>query len=456
MSFNFPDSPTAGQVFEPIAGVFYEWVPPVWKRYVPTAEDFVTEAPIDGEQYARTDGEWAVVEADVDEAPIDGLTYGRKDANWATMVGGAVISDTPPPEPLQAGQFWYEADTGNTFVWFDDGNSKQWVQINIQQPVPPPMAGVTAETRNRIVNGAMQVSQEWGNTLHGPTATMNIHSADQWYISSATTPGTASVLRVQSTTPNGSKDRIRVTVGTAKAVLAGGDAVNIQQSIEGIRVADFRYGTVQAKQAILRFGWKSPAGTYSIVLYNSAINRSYVALFTVSAGQANIDTEQTIVIPGDTIGTWLTDTGIGLAFRVTIATGTTYQGVAGWQSGFFIGTAANTNGMATAGAVFELFDVGFYLDPDRTGVPPRWQMPDEAEETRACQRYYERSDFVIHSTLGYENGFWAARKRIVPAMSVSIGSGSGGTIATNGFNGWYQNVANSATWGSVAIGNARM
>ena len=41
-----------------------------------------------------------------------------------------------------------------------------------------------------------------------------------------------------------------------------------------------------------------------------------------------------------------------------------------------------TNGMAGAGNVFELFDVGLYLDPDNTGLPPKWQMPDEAEELR--------------------------------------------------------------------------
>ena len=31
---------------------------------------------------------------------------------------------------------------------------------------------------------------------------------------------------------------------------------------------------------------------------------------------------------------------------------------------------------------FELFDVGLYLDPEATGVAPKWEMPDEAEELR--------------------------------------------------------------------------
>jgi hypothetical protein len=78
------------------------------------------------------------------DAPSDGLTYGRKNATWATIVGGAVISDTPPPGPLQAGQLWWESDTGNLYLWFNDGDSSQWVQI----PAP---AQPTQSFRKRTV-----------------------------------------------------------------------------------------------------------------------------------------------------------------------------------------------------------------------------------------------------------------------------------------------------------------
>ena len=52
----------------------------------------VTEAPIDGNQYARQDGAWTVVAASsgggIPEAPIDGNTYGRKDATWTIVTSG--------------------------------------------------------------------------------------------------------------------------------------------------------------------------------------------------------------------------------------------------------------------------------------------------------------------------------------------------------------------------------
>ena len=360
MSFNFPDSPTDGQIFEPILGLSYIFQTPVWKRYIAPGED-----------------------AGVPEAPADGLTYGRKDTQWAAVVGGALVSDGPPPGPLQSGQMWYEADSGNTFLWYDDGDSQQWVQINIQPAIATnPLAGLTAETRNRVVNPCFQISQENGNTA----ITTGLLAADQWIFGN-TTAATATLQRVQVVTPNGSKDRLRLSVTVADTSMAASDLLYIYTPIEGIRMTGFGYGSASAKQSVLRFGWKSPAGTYSLGLQGTG-TRTFIANWTISAGQANTDTVQTIVIPGDVTGTWATGAVAGSFLDWCVAAGTTYHGVAGWQAGGQIATASNTNGAATAGNTFELFDVGWYLDPLSTGLPPAWIAPDETEELRACQRYY--------------------------------------------------------------------
>ena len=51
-----------------------------------------------------------------------------------------MIGDNPPPTP-QVGQLWWESDAGNLFVWYDDGNSAQWVIANsITGPAGPPGA----------------------------------------------------------------------------------------------------------------------------------------------------------------------------------------------------------------------------------------------------------------------------------------------------------------------------
>jgi hypothetical protein len=340
----------------------------------------------------------------------------------APIVSGASISDAAPSSP-QAGQLWFESDSGNTYIYYNDGNTSQWVQINIASN---PAIGQTAETRNRLVNPAMQISQEWANSALGPTGVMNSYAADQWLGVNSTT-GTLTQQRVQVVTPNGSQNRIRLTVNTADASLAAGEFQNLAQLVEGIRTADFRWGSASAKQIVVRFGWKSPAGTYTVGIGNAAANRSYIANFTITAGQANTDTEQALVIPGDVTGTWVVDsTNPGLSLRFNIGAGTTFQGVAGWQAGNLLSIAGNTNGMATAGAVYELYDVGLYLDPLNTGVAPPWVMPDEAAELIACQRYFEKVS--TGGVWGYNTAGQAINapiamkvtKRIVPAVSAAI------------------------------------
>jgi hypothetical protein len=302
-----------------------------------------------------------------------------------------------PNSPSQGQVF--TSTTGLQYVYLDG----VWRIVEAPQDIGK------AEARNRIVNGAVQISQEWGNTAGGPLGGINFYAADQWN-GQATTTGTVTFQRVQAVTPNGSQNRLRMTVGTADASLTAGEYLQIIQPIEGARTADFGYGTASARQSILRFGWKSPAGTWSIRLYNgAALNRSYIANFTISAGQANTDTVQTLVIPGDVTGTWPIDTNLSLVVCFMIANAATAVGVAGWQAGNFSITSSNTNGLATAGAVYELYDVGLYLDPLNTGIAPPWQMPDEAEELRACQRYFQ----TAHMTA---SGYTAAVSLSFPAL----------------------------------------
>lgn len=82
----------------------------------------------------------------IPEAPIDGKQYARQDASWAEVVGEQgppgtqvmFIGDEPPPDPVP-GNTWWESDSGNSFVYYDDGNSAQWVpsHIGVIGPVGP-------------------------------------------------------------------------------------------------------------------------------------------------------------------------------------------------------------------------------------------------------------------------------------------------------------------------------
>jgi hypothetical protein len=327
------------------------------------------------------------------------------------------------------------------YIWYTDADTSQWVQINLSGGA----GALTAESRNRIVNGAMQISQENGNT----TGSYNpFHAADQWFLFYAST-GTFTAQRVQSVTPNGSKDRFRITITVADAALAAGDYLCFQQKIEGSRVADFRYGSASAKQSVLRFGFKGPAGTYAAALQNGGFNRSYIAPFTISAGQANTDTEQVFIIPGDITGTWATDTAVGIAVFITLAAGSAVQGAAGWSAANAFATSAISNGMATAGNVFELFDVGLYLDRNNTGLPPPWVMPDEAQEKIACRRY-----FIYETALGnlwchpidLASGYRRAIYHLNPEMRIAPAGTVTGTASGSAFGATLPAIASPSPY----------
>jgi hypothetical protein len=107
----------------------------------------------------------------------------------------------------------------------------------------------------------------------------------------------------------------------------------------------------------LRFGFKGPSGTYAVAIKNQDSNRVFIREFTISGGDANTDTLQTVTFPGDTSGTWDKDNTLSFQLIFTFAVGSTYQTTAdAWQSGNYFGTSSTSNGIGTTSDVFEIFD----------------------------------------------------------------------------------------------------
>lgn len=67
---------------------------------------------------------------------------------WVEVGGSSVVamtvSDAPPSAPTN-GDLWFEADTGKTYVYYDDGSSGQWVEI-----------GAAAQAASNGADGSIQ------------------------------------------------------------------------------------------------------------------------------------------------------------------------------------------------------------------------------------------------------------------------------------------------------------
>lgn len=327
--------------------------------------------------------------------------------------------------------------------------------------------GVALDSRsNRIVNGGMEIGQQNGTSSGTSTA---YYGADQWSTNFVTSAGTITTQRVLSASPASSRYRYRVTITTADASLAAGEFLAITQNLAGVNVSDFLYGEASAKDAVLRFGFKGPAGTYAVAVRNSDANRTFIAEFTISGGEANTDTVQEIAITGDTTGTWLIGDGvIGLTLDIVLAAGSTFQGSAGWNAGLYRGTSSTSNGMATINDVFELFDVGLKIDPDATGEYGLYEHPTADLEIQRCRDFFVyvngatsstaderilvRAPTTITGGIGYgwiSFGRKMSRAPVITLNNATVTNGSG--AAAQDASRWGFNIRFDPSTGSASV-----
>ena len=324
-------------------------------------------------------------------------------------------------------------------------------------------ANLGVEKKNYIVNGAMMVSQENGTTAGSASG---YYPVDMFLAGISNTTGTISAAQVSSTTPAGSNNRLRITVTSADASVGATDVVYVQTKIEGFRVADLKIGTASAKTVTLQFGVKAPAGSYSVVFGNSLANRTYVAEYTIAAGEANTDVVKFVTVALDTTPTgWTTGNGIGLYVDWGLMAGSTFQQAAGsWGTVTAIGSSNQFNLMGTNGNVFELFDVGLY-----EGAAPSFTVPDFGATVRDCMRYWEKT-YAYGDPPG-SNSVQSAEERIVNANPLVSGADVGGvrfrvekrtapTVTVYGYSGTAGTISNQAgvdqaanTGGAVGVGS---
>lgn len=79
---------------------------------------------------------------DFPASPVDGQLFAAPNnviyqwsalyTAWLALGGansGAYVGTTPPTSPY-VGQFWWSSETGALFIYYDDGNTRQWVPAN--------------------------------------------------------------------------------------------------------------------------------------------------------------------------------------------------------------------------------------------------------------------------------------------------------------------------------------
>jgi hypothetical protein len=319
---------------------------------------------------------------------------------------------------------------GTNGVTFDDGSLQK----------------TSAQTgfRNRIINGDMRIDQRnAGVLITSPTSPQYL--VDRfWYRSTQPAKINAQQNAGSVTPPAGFINYLGMTSTSAYSVLTT-DRFNIAQSIEGLNVADFGWGTAGASTVTLSFQvYSSLTGTFGGALKNSAEDRSYPFTYTISS--ANTWTSISITIAGDTSGTWLKTNGIGISVYWGLGCGSATSGTAGaWTAGNLFSATGAVSVVGTNGATFYI--TGVQLEQGSTAT--EFERRPIGTELALCQRYYETggsasnclwSGYAVNTNTYYYGIPFIVTKRATPTVTNVFNGGANGFPSTASSAGGITNL----------------
>jgi hypothetical protein len=232
--------------------------------------------------------------------------------------------------------------------------------------------------KNRIINGDMRIDQRNA----GAAVTTAGYTLDRFTIANST-DGAFSAQQ-DSSAPTGFVNSLKVTATTADGTLTTTQNLSLLQPIEGTNVSDLAWGTANAKTVTLSFWVRSSlTGTFGGALRNSGVNRSYP--FTYSISVADTWEYKTVTVAGDTSGTWLTTTGVGIGVLFGLGAGPDRSGTAGaWNSNNNVSATGAVSVIGTLNATWYI--TGVQLEVGSVATP--FERRPFGTELALCQRYY--------------------------------------------------------------------
>tara|TARA_R100000005_G_C4964509_1_gene179861 strand:- start:170 stop:1261 length:1092 start_codon:yes stop_codon:yes gene_type:complete len=256
--------------------------------------------------------------------------------------------------------------------------------------------------RNMVINGAMQIAQRGTSGF----TTNAAYTLDRYKVFC---PAASFTLSQSTTAPTDFYHSLKIE-NTSAATPSSGQGGNIFTTLEGNSVSQLNWGTSNAKTATLSFYVRANnTGTYCINLENAngtigTGSHSFVAEYTINS--ADTWEEKKIVIPGPTVGTWTTDTSLGIVIGWTLEVGSNFETSTtdAWQSGLKRQTSNQVNWQQTASANFHLTGVQFEI-----GKATPFEHRSVGEELELCHRYFEKRNV---DTANYElladSGVWTS------------------------------------------------
>lgn len=280
--------------------------------------------------------------------------------------------------------------------------------------------------KNVIINGDFEIAQRGTSFISASPG----YTLDRW--SYGKTGSMVQDIVQETFTPTVAQsgryipNSMKVDTTTAQPSIGVGDFSFMFQRIEG-----HNFQAIAQKTFTISFWvYATVTGTYCISLRNGGFDRAYVAEYTVNA--SNTWEFKTITISASpSAGTWNYTNGIGLGVEFIIAAGSNFHTTPNaWQTGSFLATSNQVNGVANVSDQFRLAGV----QVEAGSVATEFEKRSIQKEIELCQRYYFTSNGNrytiwsgnIVSGISYVvNASFPTPMRATPSISLTNSNSSG-------------------------------
>ena len=258
----------------------------------------------------------------------------------------ATISGTPPASPL-IGQMWWDNVSAQMFLWYDDGNTQQWVAV-VNQTGSGALPQAPVNTTPPVVTGTATVGQTlncsqgvWANT---PTSFTYQWLRDGANIASATTPN---YLLVSADGSHAISCRVTATnaIGSASATSSNALLVSATAPVNSVAPAitgtpalgntlTCSQGTWSNSPTSYAYQWQrnsvnisgATASTYVVVSTDAGTALSCIVTATNASGSASQGSNFLSVPAVPVVSVAPAVSGVGTVGQVLTSTSGTWSG----------------------------------------------------------------------------------------------------------------------------------
>lgn len=284
--------------------------------------------------------------------------------------------------------------------------------------------------RNIIINGAMQIAQR-ATSSTGLGSASGYFTLDRFYmVENDASDGRFTMSQSAVTDLEGFSNALKIDCTTADTSIAAGEALILQQNIEGFNVQQLKSTSTTTKAITLSFYAKSNASRAiaSELRFSNGTNRQASKLHTIGTSWARY----TFTVPAASSIQIDNDNSNEMQVNFWLHGGTNFT--SGTLSSTFE-ASNNANRAAGIGSIFASTDneieiTGIQLEVGDSAT--EFEHRSFGEELVLCQRYFIEDDTVYRAYLNASgdtgsrgcNFYFPTTMRAVPSMTAAVDAGT--------------------------------